>query len=42
MTVSDQAAYTAMEPLRAKRGWIIALGIIYLIAGAIEIGRAHV
>lgn len=35
MTVSDQAAYTAMEPLRAKRGWIIALGIIYLIAGAI-------
>ena len=37
MTVSDQAAYTALEPLRAKRGWIIALGIIYLVAGAIAL-----
>jgi uncharacterized membrane protein HdeD (DUF308 family) len=27
-----------LEPLRAKRGWIIALGIVYLIAGLIALG----
>jgi uncharacterized membrane protein HdeD (DUF308 family) len=37
MTVSDQAAHTAMEPLRAKSGWIVALGVVYLIAGAIAL-----
>ena len=24
---------SGLEPLRAKRGWIVALGIVYLIAG---------
>ena len=37
MTVSDQAGRTAMEPLRAKSGWIIALGVVYLIAGAVAL-----
>jgi len=27
-----------LEPLRAKRGWIIALGIIYVIAGLVALG----
>jgi uncharacterized membrane protein HdeD (DUF308 family) len=27
-----------LEPLRAKRGWIIALGVIYVIAGLIALG----
>jgi len=27
-----------MEPLRAKSGWIIALGVVYLIAGLIALG----
>jgi len=26
-----------LEPLRAKRGWIIALGIVYVIAGPIAL-----
>jgi len=29
---------SALEPLRAKRGWIIALGIVYLIAGLVALG----
>ena len=36
MTVSHDAA-TVAEPLRAKSGWIIALGIVYLIAGAVAL-----
>lgn len=27
-----------LEPLRAKSGWIIALGVVYLIAGIIALG----
>ena len=27
-----------LEPLRAKRGWIIALGVVYVIAGLIALG----
>jgi len=27
-----------LEPLRAKRGWVIALGIVYIIAGLIALG----
>jgi uncharacterized membrane protein HdeD (DUF308 family) len=27
-----------LEPLRAKRGWIIALGIVYVVAGFIALG----
>ena len=32
------ASSAALEPLRAKRGWIIALGIVYLIAGLVALG----
>jgi uncharacterized membrane protein HdeD (DUF308 family) len=32
------ASSSALEPLRAKRGWIIALGIVYLIAGLVALG----
>ena len=37
MTVSDHAASPVAEPLRAKSGWIVALGVVYLIAGAIAL-----
>ena len=29
---------TALEPLRAKSGWIIALGVVFVIAGIIALG----
>jgi len=29
---------SALEPLRAKSGWIVALGVIYVIAGLIALG----
>jgi uncharacterized membrane protein HdeD (DUF308 family) len=37
MTVSDHAASPVAEPLRAKSGWVVALGIVYLIAGAVAL-----
>jgi uncharacterized membrane protein HdeD (DUF308 family) len=37
MTVSDSATGPTAEPLRAKSGWIIALGVVYLIAGAVAL-----
>ena len=37
MAVSDQVSSTGAEPLRAKSGWIVALGIVYLIAGAVAL-----
>jgi uncharacterized membrane protein HdeD (DUF308 family) len=37
MTVSDQASGAAAEPLRAKSGWIVALGIVYVVAGAVAL-----
>jgi len=33
---SDTA--TSLSPLRAKSGWIVALGVVYLIAGFIALG----
>jgi uncharacterized membrane protein HdeD (DUF308 family) len=36
MTISDHAS-SAAEPLRAKSGWIVALGVVYLVAGAIAL-----
>jgi hypothetical protein len=27
-----------LEPLRAKRGWIIALGTVYVVAGFMALG----
>jgi uncharacterized membrane protein HdeD (DUF308 family) len=38
MTTVTGTSLPALEPLRAKRGWIIALGVIYLIAGIIALG----
>ena len=29
---------SGIEALRAKRGWIIALGIVYVVAGLIALG----
>jgi uncharacterized membrane protein HdeD (DUF308 family) len=29
---------SSLEPLRAKSGWIVALGVVYLIAGIIALG----
>lgn len=37
MTVSDSARGPVLEPLRAKSGWIIALGVVYLIAGVVAL-----
>jgi uncharacterized membrane protein HdeD (DUF308 family) len=32
------AEAAGLEPLRAKSGWIIALGVVYVIAGIIALG----
>jgi uncharacterized membrane protein HdeD (DUF308 family) len=32
------ASSPGLEPLRAKRGWIISLGMVYVIAGLIALG----
>ncbi|MGO9627490.1 MAG: DUF308 domain-containing protein, partial [Xanthobacteraceae bacterium] len=29
---------SGLEPLRAKSGWIIALGVVYVIAGIVALG----
>lgn len=43
MTISSDSlrasnASTGLEPLRVKWGWIVALGIVYLITGLIALG----
>jgi uncharacterized membrane protein HdeD (DUF308 family) len=37
-TVNNPQAGSDTAPLRAKSGWIIALGVVYLIAGFIALG----
>jgi uncharacterized membrane protein HdeD (DUF308 family) len=37
-TPQPLASSSGLEPLRAKRGWIVALGIIYLVAGLVALG----
>ena len=37
-TSTSLSAATELEPLRAKSGWIIALGIVYVIAGLVALG----
>ena len=37
MSVTSNTA-ASLSPLRAKSGWIVALGIVYLIAGFIALG----
>jgi len=36
--MSDIAQTAGLEPLRAKSGWIAALGVVYVIAGVIALG----
>ncbi len=38
-TLSNPPAFAAaLEPLRAKSGWIIALGCVYVVAGVVALG----
>ena len=37
-TPQPVATSPGLEPLRAKRGWVIALGVVYIIAGLIALG----
>jgi uncharacterized membrane protein HdeD (DUF308 family) len=36
--MSSVAETTALAPLRAKSGWIVALGVVYVITGLIALG----
>ena len=36
--VTETSATPGLEPLRAKSGWIIALGVVYVLAGLIALG----
>jgi uncharacterized membrane protein HdeD (DUF308 family) len=38
ITSDSSASASGLEPLRAKSGWIIALGIVYVIAGFVALG----
>jgi uncharacterized membrane protein HdeD (DUF308 family) len=37
-TVTQATPSPGLEPLRAKSGWIIALGVVYVLAGLIALG----
>jgi uncharacterized membrane protein HdeD (DUF308 family) len=37
-TLGNSQAGSAMAPLRAKSGWIVALGVVYVIAGLVALG----
>ncbi len=37
-TFGNSQAGSAMAPLRAKSGWIVALGVVYLLAGFVALG----
>jgi uncharacterized membrane protein HdeD (DUF308 family) len=37
-TITATSRSPELEPLRAKSGWIVALGVIYVIAGIIALG----
>jgi len=37
-TLINPQAGSEMAPLRAKWGWIVALGVVYLLAGFIALG----
>ena len=41
-TLIDPQAGSEMAPLRAKWGWIVALGVVYLLAGFIALGSVVV
>jgi uncharacterized membrane protein HdeD (DUF308 family) len=38
MSSTTASSGHALEPLRAKSGWIVALGVVYVIAGIIALG----
>ena len=37
-TFENSQAGSAMAPLRAKSGWIVALGVVYMLAGFVALG----
>jgi uncharacterized membrane protein HdeD (DUF308 family) len=37
-TAGTSSASPSLAPLRAKSGWIVVLGIVYVIAGLIALG----
>jgi uncharacterized membrane protein HdeD (DUF308 family) len=37
-SLSNPGASSNLEPLRAKSGWIVALGVVYVIAGFVALG----
>jgi uncharacterized membrane protein HdeD (DUF308 family) len=37
-TLQNRSSASEMAPLRAKWGWIVALGVVYLIAGFVALG----
>src|ERR1700726_3948901 len=41
-TLINPQASSELAPLRAKSGWIIALGVVYLLAGFIALGSVVV
>ena len=41
-TLINPQAGSEMAPLRAKWGWIVALGVVYLLAGFIALGSVVV
>ena len=37
-TLRNPQVSSVMAPLRAKSGWIVALGVVYLLAGFVALG----
>jgi uncharacterized membrane protein HdeD (DUF308 family) len=37
-TLTNASPASGLEPIRAKSGWVVALGVIYVIAGFIALG----
>ena len=37
-TLANPQAGSELAPLRAKSGWIVALGVVYLVVGFIALG----
>src|SRR5271168_2726819 len=37
-TMTETSAASELAPLRAKSGWIVALGVVYVVAGLIALG----
>ena len=37
-TARPSATMTELDPLRRKWGWIVALGVVYLVTGVVALG----